>query len=420
MNIYLFCILLILVFSYLLDLSAALLNLRAMSTELPAEFSDKYSEKDYARSQAFTREQTIFGLIRESVFLSATLIFLLVGGFNRVDLMVRSFDYGPVLTGLLYIGIIMLFDALLRLPFSCYRTFSLETRYGFNTSTVATFVADIFKSLFLAILLGGLFLAVVLFLFGHYGPSAWLPVWIIISLFLFIIQGIAPILILPLFNRFTPLPPGELYQAVSGYAQKQSFAIQGIYTMDGSRRSTRANAFFTGFGRFRRIVFFDTLLKQLSTQEIVAVLAHEMGHYKLKHIPLGMVLSILHTGMMLFLLSLFMGNQALFAAFSMQHLSVYGALIFFGFLYTPVSILLGILLQAISRRNEYQADRFAAASGGDALALISALKKLSTSNLTNLTPHALQVILSYGHPPILARIKALRQMEQKQNPGPLP
>ena len=204
--------------------------------------------------------------------------------------------------------------------------------------------------------------------------------------FILVVQFLAPVVIMPLFNKFVPLAEGELKEAITRYAAAQRFALQGIYTMDGSKRSTRANAFFTGFGRFRRIVFFDTLMDKLATSEIVAVLAHEMGHYKLKHIPVMMVLSILQMGLLFFILSLFLGNQGLFAAFGMEHLSVYAGLVFFGFLYAPISTLLAIGFNAFSRRNEYQADRFAAQTGADGEALISGLKKLSVSNLSQPDP----------------------------------
>ena len=236
-----------------------------------------------------------------------------------------------------------------------------------------------------------------------------------ITVVLLVIQFIAPVWILPLFNTFTPLPDGELKTAITDYAARQQFAIQGIFTMDGSKRSTRANALFTGFGRFRRIVFFDTLLKQLSPSEILAVLAHEMGHYKKRHIPMMLVLSLLQTGLLLFLLSLFLNNPGLFAAFAMDQLSVHASLVFFGFLAQPITALLAIGMNALSRRNEYQADRFVAESGIDSEALISGLKQLSRANLTNLTPHPLQVVLHHGHPPVLARIAALRR--QPANPS---
>ncbi len=335
-----------------------------------------------------------------------TLLFILVGGFNVVDLAARDFGFSAIPTGLIFAGLLALLSTILSLPFSVYSTFVIEQRFGFNTTTVATFILDNLKAMLLTIVLGGPLLAAILWFFETSGSVAWLYCWIASVVFVLIVQFLAPVVIMPLFNTFVPLAEGELKEAITGYAAAQRFAIQGIYTMDGSKRSTRANAFFTGFGRFRRIVFFDTLMDKLTAGEIVAVLAHEMGHYKLKHIPITMALSILQMGLLFFILSLFLGNQGLFAAFGMENISIYASLVFFGFLYAPISTLLAIAFNAFSRRNEYQADRFAADTGAGGEALISGLKKLSVSNLSNLTPHPLHVVLNYSHPPILARIAA--------------
>jgi len=410
MNSYLIIILSILLLSYLLELAAALLNLRALSPELPAEFADVYDADAYARSQRYTQATTGFSLIQATLVLVVTLAFMLAGGFNLIDNVARSFGLSSIPTGLIFLGLLALLQALLHLPFAIFATFVIEQRFGFNTTTVATFIADGLKAALLAVALGGPLLAAILWFFEAGGPLAWLYCWLAAVGFIVVVQFLAPVLIMPLFNRFTPLAAGELKDAITGYATGQRFALQGIYTMDGSRRSTRANAFFTGFGRFRRIVFFDTLIDQMTTAEIVAVLAHEMGHYRLRHILGMMALSILQTGLMFFILSLFLDNPGLFAAFGMDHISNHAGLVFFGFLYAPISTLIGIGLHAWSRRNEYQADRFAARTCGGGEALISGLKKLSVSNLSNLTPHPFNVWLHYSHPPMLARIAALRRL----------
>jgi len=413
MNGYLLFILSVLLLGHLLDLTAALLNLRRLSPELPAEFVGVFDDAQYARSQAYTRATTRFGLIQSTVSLALTVAFIVAGGFNYVDLAARSFGFSSIPTGLLFTGTLALLSTIAGLPFSVYSTFVIEQRFGFNTTTVATFILDGLKALLLAVVLGGPLLAAILWFFETSGSAAWLYCWIAAVAFVLVVQFLAPVVIMPLFNKFTPLAEGELKAAITGYAARQQFAIQGIYTMDGSKRSTRANAFFTGFGRFRRIVFFDTLTDKLAASEIVAVLAHEMGHYKLKHIPMMMALSILQMGLLFFILSLFLGNQGLFAAFGMEHVSVYASLGFFGFLYSPISTLLAIGFNAFSRRNEYQADCYAAQtleSDGGGESLISGLKKLSVSNLSNLTPHPLQVALNYSHPPVLARIAALRRL----------
>ncbi len=408
-NGYLFLILTILLLHYLLELAVALLNLRSLKPELPAEFVGVYDAAQYSRSQEYTRTTTRFSLIQSTISLAVTLVFILAGGFNVVDLFARGFGLSSIATGLIFTGLLALLSTAISLPFSIYATFVIEQRFGFNTTTVTTFILDNLKGMLLAIALGGPLLTAILWFFETTGSMAWLYCWIASVLFVLVVQFLAPVVIMPLFNKFVPLSEGELKESITGYAATQRFAIQGIYTMDGSKRSTRANAFFTGFGRFRRIVFFDTLMDKLTTGEIVAVLAHEMGHYKLKHIPVMLALSIMQMGLLFFILSLFLGNQGLFAAFGMEHLSTYASLIFFGFLYTPISTLLAVGFNAFSRRNEYQADRFAAQTCADGELLISGLKKLSVSNLANLTPHPLHVALNYSHPPILARIEALRR-----------
>ena len=412
MNGYLLFILSVLLLGYLIELLVALLNLRSLNPELPAEFDGVYDRDQYARSQEYTRVHTRFSLVQSTVSLVVTLGFILAGGFNLVDLVVRGFGLGPIPTGLLFTGLLALLATLLNLPFSVYSTFVIEQRFGFNTTTVATYLLDLLKTVLLAALLGGPLLAAILWLFEASGPMAWLLCWGAAVVFILVVQFLAPVVIMPLFNTFTPLAEGELKEAITRYAAAQRFALQGIYTMDGSKRSTRANAFFTGFGRFRRIVFFDTLMEKLSPAEIVAVLAHEMGHYKLRHIPMMLALSILQMGIMFFILSLFLGNQGLFAAFGMEQVSIYASLVFFGFLYAPISTLLGIGFNVFSRRNEYQADRYAARTLAEhgSEALIGGLKRLSVSNLSNLTPHPLHVFLNYSHPPVLARIEALRRL----------
>ncbi|XCN71483.1 MAG: M48 family metallopeptidase [Candidatus Electrothrix aestuarii] len=415
MNPYLVFILTVLVASYFLDLVVSFLEIRSLQPELPAEFKDVYDEEKYRKSQEYTRVTTRFSLIQDTITLVVTLLFILAGGFNTVDLLARSVGWGSISTGLLFTGMVILLSFVLGLPFSLYSTFVIEERFGFNKTTVKTFFLDLLKGVLLAILIGGPLLAAVLWFFEITGTLAWIYCWLAVTLFTFILQFLAPVLIMPLFNKFTPLEDGELKEGITEYAAQQDFAIQGIYTMDGSKRSTRLNAFFTGFGRFRRIVFFDTLVEKLLPQEIIAVLAHEMGHFKQKHILKMMGLSILQTGLMFYILSLFLGNAQLFAAFGMEHISVYAGLIFFGFLYTPVSMLLSIFFHIYSRKNEYQADAWAVETTADqGEGLINGLKKLSVHNLSNLTPHPFNVFIHYSHPPVLQRIQAIRGLAQKK------
>ncbi|MCF8056213.1 MAG: M48 family metallopeptidase [Desulfocapsa sp.] len=413
MNPYLIFILTVLILGYLLNQIVTILELRSLGLELPPEFSDVYSQEKYRQSQQYTRATSRFSQVHDTFMLAVTVTFILAAGFNRVDLMARSFGLGAIATGLLFTGILILLSSLIGLPFTIYSTFVIEERFGFNKTTVKTFVLDLLKAVVLAICIGGPLLAAILWFFQATGNLAWLYCWLAVTVFTLIMQFLAPVLIMPLFNKFTPLEEGELKGSITDYAQAQQFAIKGIYTMDGSKRSTRLNAFFTGFGRFRRIVFFDTLISKLDIGEIVAVLAHEMGHFKHKHIFKMMGASILQMGIMFFILSLFLGNRQLFAAFGMEHISIYGGLIFFGFLYAPVSTLLSIFFNLFSRKHEYEADRWAVTTTGRGQELISGLKKLSLHNLSNLTPHPFNVFLNYSHPPVLQRIRAIEKLSER-------
>lgn len=409
MNTFAVIILVALVGEYLLHLLSGALNVRAFSPTLPAEFAGVFDDEKYARAQRYTATRTRYGLIRGAFDLAIVLAFWFAGGFAWLDTLARGLGYGPVVTGLFYIGALGLASTLLGLPFRAYSTFVIEARYGFNRTTVATFVADTLKSLVLAALLGGLLLAMILAFFEWAGPLAWLWCWIAATVFMLAVQFIAPTWIMPLFNKFTPLESGDLHDAILGYARKARFPLRGLFVVDGSRRSSKANAFFTGFGKNKRIGLFDTLVDEYTVPELVAVVAHEVGHYKKRHIWQRMALSIGHLGAMLWILSLFLGQEGLFAAFYVSEPSVYAGLLFFGLLFTPVELVLSILVNLFSRQNEFEADRFAAETTGSGEPLIAALKKLSADNLSNLTPHPLAVFLDYSHPPVLQRIAALRQ-----------
>jgi len=250
----------------------------------------------------------------------------------------------------------------------------------------------------------------VLWFFGETGSLAWLYVWIAITVVQIILMFIAPVVIMPLFNKFTPLEDGELRDVIENYTRKHKFKMKGVYTMDGSKRSTKSSAFFTGFGRSRRIALFDTLIERHTVAELLSVLAHEIGHYKLHHIPKRIVTAVLNTGLMLFILSFFINNPGLFEAFGMQKLSIYASLVFFSFLYSPISMIIGIVSKVIERRHEYQADEFAVRTTADTDSFITAMKKLSVHNLSNLTPHPLKVFLEYDHPPVLDRIDAVKAL----------
>jgi STE24 endopeptidase len=409
MNIYLFIILAILLGEYLLTLIVDTANIRHAAKALPKEFEGWYPQEQYQRSQEYLNVNTRFKLVTGAIYTTVTVIFILLGGFNHVDLAARSAGFGPIVTGLIFAGILFILSQLLNLPVSAYHTFVIEEKFGFNRTTVRTFLLDFIKGLLLTAVIGIPILALIIWLFHWAGNAAWLYCWAAVTLFEIFIMFIAPAVILPMFNKFTPLEAGDLRTAIEEYAQQENFQLGGIYVMDGSRRSAKSNAFFTGFGRFRKIALFDTLIQRHTIQELVSVLAHEIGHYKKKHIIKNLILSIVTTGFMFYLLSFFIRNPGLFQAFKMEHLSVYASLVFFGFLYTPISLFIAILTNVLSRRYEYQADRFAVSTYRHPESFINALKKLSVDNLSNLTPHPWKVFLSYTHPPVLKRIEAIRE-----------
>jgi STE24 endopeptidase len=312
-----------------------------------------------------------------------------------------------VATGLAFLAALGLARMLVGLPFAIWSTFVMEERFGFNRTSRATFVTDRLKGLLLAIGLGGPLLAAILWLFETAGPSAWAWGWGISSVALVTIQFVAPAWIMPLFSRFTPLAAGGLRDAILEYARAVGFPLADVYVVDGSRRSTKANAFFTGFGRHRRIALFDTLLSTLDPAAVVAVVAHEVGHWKRGHVPRGIALGILHLGAMFLLLRFFLGQPTLFEAFGITQPSPAAGLVLFGLVLSPVELLLSVVLHAWSRRNEREADRFAVETTLDGPALARGLKRLSADSLANLTPHPLTVWLDYSHPPVLERIRAL-------------
>ena len=408
MNIYAVIILVTMLVSYFLGLVTNLLNLKHLSVELPAEFKGTYDEDAYRNSQLYTRVYTRFGFLTSTLSLMITLVFWFSGGFNFLDQIVRAWDLGRIGNGLVYIGILVILKSIISLPFSIYTTFVIEERFGFNKTTPKTFILDILKSIVLGILIGGPLLAGLLYFFNVSGSYAWIYAWVATTVFTLILQFIAPTWIMPLFNKFVPLEAGELKEAIVGYAEKAKFPLKEIFVMDGSKRSKKSNAFFTGFGKNKRIVLFDTLINNHTIGELVAVLAHEVGHYKKRHILKGMVISILHMGLVFYLLSVFLTHQGLFDAFYMNQMSVYAGLIFFSMLYTPIEMILSIFMQIFSRKNEFEADRFASETTAAPEDMITALKKLSRDNLSNLTPHPFYVFLNYSHPPVLKRIEAIR------------
>lgn len=397
-----------LIINFFMNTLADFLNIKNLKQTVHEEFSSIYDQTKYRKSQKYLKACTKFGFITSIFDLTVTLMFWFLKGFPLLDTIVRSWNFGPVVTGLLYAGILLLLKSVITLPFSIYSTFVIEEKFGFNKTTPIIFIIDLIKSIIIGVVLGGLLLSCILAFLEYAGPNAWMMCWAGTTIFILAAQYIVPTWILPLFNKFTPLEKGELRDAILNYAESINFSLKNIFIMDGSKRSTKSNAFFTGFGKNKRIVLFDTLIQRHSTKELVAVLAHEMGHFKKKHIIKKLSYGIIHMGVIFYLLSLFISHQGLFDAFFMDQKSIYAGLIFFSMLFSPIDFFLSIFMQAMSRKDEYEADKFAADTTYDKKDMINALKKLSVDNLSNLSPHPFYVFLHYSHPPVLKRIKAIR------------
>lgn len=410
MNFYLVIILFIIVGNYLLNIVVETANVRYAKTDLPKEYEGYYDAERYKQSQDYLKESTRFEIITDTIITPIVITFILIGGFNLVDQVARSFRFGPIPTGLIFAGILLLAFQTVSIPFSIYSTFVIEEKFGFNRTTAKTFALDILKSWLLVAIIGGVIFSIILWFFDRAGNWAWVYCWAVVALFQMVLTFLAPVIIMPLFNKFYPLEDGGLKTAIEDYAKSQHFKMKGVFKMDASKRSTKSNAFFTGFGKFRRIVLFDTLIERHTVDELVSVIAHEMGHYKRKHILKSILVSMMTIGFLFFLLSLFINNEGLFSAFKMKHTSIYASLFFFAFLYAPINMFISIFSNILSRKHEYEADAYAVSTYGKAESMVSALKKLTVDNLSNLTPHPLKVFLTYTHPPVLERIRVIRSM----------
>jgi len=408
MNIYFIIIIAILIFEYTLSFIVRTLNLNALDSKLPEEFEDTFDSQKYLDSQNYTRTNSKFSYITSTFSLIVSLVFIFGGVYNIIDQFVRSFGHGDIVTGLFFFGGLFIITDILNLPFGLYRTFVIEEKFGFNKTTLATYFTDKVKGYFLMLVIAAPLLSVVLYFFGQYGDNAWIYAWLLLVLFSLVMQPIFNLFIAPMFNKFTPLEEGPLLNKIKDYLKTVDFPVKKLEVMDGSKRSSHSNAYFSGMGKNKRIALFDTLVEQMDDDEIVAVIAHEVGHYKLKHVHTGIFLSAIQSGIMFFILSIFMMNSDLFAVFKMENLSIYASLVFFSILYTPISMFMGFVFSFISRKNEFAADNYSAKTAKMPEKLITSLKKMSKENLSNLTPHWLNVMLNYSHPPVLERIKALK------------
>jgi STE24 endopeptidase len=396
----------IIIIDFLVDKILDALNAKHYNDPVPDSLKDVFDEQEYEKSQRYKKTNYKFGMVSSTFSVVVLLLFLFLDGFDLVDGLARSVSDNAILIALIFFGIIMLGSDLLSLPFSWYHTFVIEEKFGFNKTTPKTFILDKLKSWGMMIVLGGGILALIVWFYQLAGNNFWWYAWILVAAFSIFLNMFYARLIVPLFNKQTPLPEGDLRNKIEAYAQKEGFTLEKIFVIDGSKRSTKANAYFSGFGNEKRVTLYDTLINDLQHDEIVAVLAHEVGHYKKNHIIINLVISILSTGFTLWILSLFVGNPLLSAALGVENQGFHIGLVAFGILYSPISEITGIVMNYLSRKFEYQADNFAKQTY-KAQPLISGLKKLSKNSLSNLTPHPAYVFVHYSHPPLYKRFRNL-------------
>ena len=404
-------IIVIIVVDFLFEKYLDYLNTTKWSETLPDEVKGIYNEEKYKKQQKYQRENHRFGMLTNSFIFVVTLAMFLFYGFALVNQWAFKVSLNPIVAALAFFGILMFASDIIGTPFSLYDTFVIEEKYGFNKTTPRTFVFDKIKGWLLGAIIGGGLLALIIFIYQKTGNLFWIFAWAVVSGFSLFMSLFYSDLIVPLFNKQKPLDEGELRDAIEAFSKKVGFKLKNIFVIDGSKRSTKANAYFTGFGRKKRIVLYDTLIDDLETEELVAVLAHEIGHNKKKHVIQGLLLSLVQTGVVLYIFSLLINNSHLSSALGVEEPNFHIGLVAFGILYSPVSFVLGIFMNLLSRKNEYQADEFAAVHYKPE-ALASALKKLSVKNLSNLTPHKTYVFFHYSHPTLLQRLAFLKQFEK--------
>jgi STE24 endopeptidase len=405
-NFIFFLILIIPVTGFLLERYLEYLNSRMRSEILPEKLKGICDEEEYRKTQRYEKDNKKLSFWSSSFNLAIIILMIIAGGFSFLDIAARSLSNNIVVISLIFFGFIGFASDIINLPFTWYDTFVIEKKYGFNTMTIRIFITDHLKSWFIVLIIGAPVLGLITWIYYRTGKGFWIYAWGLITVFTVFINFCYSELIVPIFNKQTPLEDSELRKKIVAFAEKAGFRLKNIFVIDGSKRSTKANAYFSGFGSMKRIVLFDTLIKELSEEEIVAVLAHEIGHYKKKHVLRSLFLSVFLTGLMLFLFSLIVNSPLLSNAMGAKTPSFHLGLIVFGILYSPLSLLIGLVTNYISRRNEFEADEFVI-KNYESRSLSEALKKLSVKNLSNMLPHPAYVFFHYSHPPLLDRLAKL-------------
>ncbi|MFK7832346.1 MAG: M48 family metallopeptidase [Winogradskyella sp.] len=402
-----YIIIAIIIINFIKDKILDAINAKHYNDPIPDALNDVYDETEYKKSQAYKTVNYKFGIWASLFSFVLTISFLFLDGFEYVDNIARRYSENPIIIALIFFGIIMIASDIITTPFGYYKTFVIEEEFGFNKTTKKTFVLDKLKGLLMTVILGGGIITIIVWFYQITGAQFWLYTWGIVTLFTVFMNMFYSKLIVPLFNKQTPLEEGTLRTKISAYAESVGFNLDKIFIIDGSKRSTKANAYFSGFGSEKRVTLYDTLVNDLDDEEIVAVLAHEVGHYKKKHIIFNLVTSILLTGLTLFILSIFISNPLLSNAIGVDIPSFHVGLIAFGLLYSPISEITGLVMNHFSRVFEYQADDYAK-NTYKAEPLITSLKKLSKNSLSNLTPHKAYVFMHYSHPTLLERVRNLK------------
>lgn len=389
---------LLLALSFFIHLVVNGLNLSYLGHPMPKEFASLWDNDKYHRSQEYLKQNTLLDLLQSFVTTALMIAFLLSGYLKQADQYVRSFGFGETGSGVLFFVFLILIYQLLSLPFSVYHTFVIEEKFGFNRTTLQTFIKDNVIGIALSLAISSIILGAIFFLFNRYGPNAWILCYALFCAYIVFLQYISPTWIMPLFNRFTPLSEGPLKEAVRQYLSRQNFSLSEVYTIDGSKRSNKANAFFTGIGKTKRVALYDTLIDNYSIGEIVAILAHEVGHCKKHHLQIGLAIALIGNGILFYLFSWFAGLAPSYYLGAFYFMVAFGA----------ISWIPTALQCALTRKHEFEADAYAKETA-DGKEMVSALLKLSSDNLSNLTPHPAMVMLSYSHPPVLERIQKLTQ-----------
>lgn len=403
-----YLLLAIISFDFVLERVLSYFNRKSAKNPIPAELEGIYDEEKYAKSQAYMYELSRFGILAASSSFLLTFLAIYFGWFGWLDEWLRNYSSSDLITPLMFFGVLYLASNILGIPFSLYQNFVIEEKYGFNKMTMNTYWLDKLKGLLLTVVFGGLLLVVFTYMVASLGTGFWIYFWVVMVGFTLFANLFYTSLILPLFNKLKSIEEGELKSAIQEYCERVKFPLKNIFVIDGSKRSSKGNAFFSGLGKRKKVVLYDTLIENHSVDELTAVFAHEVGHFKKKHILLSTLISIFIMGFMLYMLSLMILNPQVSWAMGGEDTAIHLNILAFGILYSPVSHIIGLLGNLLSRKNEYEADAYAKETY-NAEPLIGALKKMSGDHLSNLTPHPAYVFVHYSHPTLLQRIRAMRK-----------